>query len=426
MNNLQNKYNRIIIILFAIAPFFGYFLYTFLAITFYKVMVIFSFLGVALLLLFRNHEGRIVFPRYLLFYLLFVVYLFVSDLIFLKRAFKLVFILDNKFLGTFLILFIIENLYVSKKFYETILKISKIVLFIAIAVLAIQEAIDPHFFMRPEAVREELYTSKSVQRLYSIYTYTGGLILACGYGFVPIYIWFVEDLNRRNKQIILWILLGAIFAFFTRQRWLMVYYSLIFFIIIAGSRNKTRDFLKYSVLVPVVFVGAFLAMNVAGLDTKKILEDRILESDKGIHEKSAGTRLLAFKAFNQLYWDNPLFGVGNIKYGMGGTGEQDFKLKRILRGHSSQIHVGYLSLLYMYGFVGFILFTSFLGSLLLKLYRDANKTRLWAPFLVIVGFSLNNFTEVTFQIFEMGTIIVLAMNQFFLIQYKRSQSQNYA
>jgi len=71
-------------------------------------------------------------------------------------------------------------------------------------------------------------------------------------------------------------------------------------------------------------------------------------SDKNnINQTSAGTRILAFKAFNDLYWDNPL-GTGPIRYGMGGTGKQDYKLRSFLKDRSSQMHVGYLSLFYMY------------------------------------------------------------------------------
>ena len=46
------------------------------------------------------------------------------------------------------------------------------------------------------------------------------------------------------------------------------------------------------------------------------------------------------------------------------TYKQEFKLRQFLKGRSSQIHVGYLSLFYLYGLIGGVFFISFLKSIL--------------------------------------------------------------
>jgi len=188
-----------------------------------------------------------------------------------------------------------------------------------------------------------------------------------------------------------------------------------FVILIANQRHKVREFTKYAILVPVIAIGSLILLDSVGINATKIVNDRILESDKkNINKTSAGTRVLAFKAFNALFWDSPFFGVGSIKYGMGGTGQQDYKLRSFLKGRSAQMHVGYVSLLYMYGLVGAFFFNGFLYLILRRLYRNAKKTRVWAPFLGFLGLAIGNLTLVTFSVFEMGLLIILVADRYYM------------
>ena len=158
---------------------------------------------------------------------------------------------------------------------------------------------------------------------------------------------------------------------------------------------------------------SYVALNAVGIDTKKIVEERILESDKSdLSNKSAGTRILAFKVFNKLFWDHPFFGRGNVKYGMGGEGKNDYKLRSFLGGRSSQIHVGHINVLYTYGLIGAFFFFSSLYLLLRKLYTTAKITGVWAPLFGVLCFVLINFTHVTFSIFEMGLMIAIFVNKY--------------
>jgi hypothetical protein len=260
-------------------------------------------------------------------------------------------------------------------------------------------------------IDEEAVFNASDNRLLSIYSYLGR-ILGAGLAFVPIFILITEIFYKQNKKILIWLLMGAIFAFLTKARWTMVFFSLVFLLFVFNKSLK--KLFRYILILPLIISISFSALSIVGINAQGILEERILETNKkNFNETSASTRLLAFKAFDKLYWKNPVFGTGDVKYGMGGTGEQSYELRRILGGRSSQIHVGYLSLFYLYGLVGGILFLLFLFFLLKRLYKDGKITGYWSPFIVFIGFSLNNFTEVNFSVFEMGLLVVLFANTYF-------------
>ena len=383
---------------------------------FERIIQLLSFLGIFLLVVLKEESQSIKFPKYLLFYFLFILYDFYSEFLKLDRTFEIKYLFSNRLIGGFNFIFIIENISIPKKYYTFILSISWKILLIAVIVIMIQQAIDPSFFLHMDS-EESRFISQAYQtesRLFSIYSWIGGLT-SIGFCFVPIFILIVEHLYRKKKNIILWVILGLIFSLLTKARWIMLNTMLVFAILFINQKVNVKKSLKYIILVPLIFISSFYILKGVGINIEGIINTRILESDKrNFNEKSASTRLLAFKAFNELYWDNPFFGKGNIKYGMAAPeGKQDAKLSRFLRGRSSQIHVGYLSLLYIYGLVGAILFLSFLFMLLKRLYNDAKVTKVWAPFLGFLGFAIANLTLVTFEFFYMGFIIVLVANRYY-------------
>lgn len=416
MPNKIYKYNNFLILIFSVAPIIGFITESFLDMSFNRIMQLFSYFGVILLLISRNSRYPIKFPKYLFFYLLFIIYVFYSDLIRLNRKFDYMYLFSNYLIGGFNMLFIIENTPISNSTFKKMIKISLPILVIAFLIILIQQTVDESFFLHPDYMNLVDVGDDSKNRLHSIYSWVGRLTV--GFGFVPIYLIIVEIDEKKRKNIFIWIIIGLIFAILSKARWIMLNTFLVFIIIFLNHRNKFIQFLKLSLILPLFLFSSFFLLNSLGIDSKKIIEQRILESDKNMSEKSAGTRILALKALNEFYWDHPLFGIGNIKYGMGGTGMQDYKLRSFLKGRSSQIHVGYASLLYMYGFVGAVFFLSFLFLLLKKLYKDAKFTSYWAPFLGILGFVLSNFTMVSFVVFEMGLIIAMVADKYYVQQKK--------
>lgn len=51
--------------------------------------------------------------------------------------------------------------------------------------------------------------------------------------------------------------------------------------------------------------------------------------------------------------------------------------------------------------------------LLKRLYNDAIKTNVWAPFLGFLGFAVANLTLVSFEFFHMGFIIAFLANKYY-------------
>lgn len=415
MDSVANKYNRFLITLIAIAPFLAYFTLTYLNMDFRRLMQFLSFIGVFLVLIFKPIDKSVKIPSYLIYYLLFIIYVFYSDLIRLNRDFKIDYLFSNRLIGGFNFMLIIENLFITKKHYKFIINISKKVLIIAFFVIVYQQVVNNNFFMRPGIVNEDMVSNDNVGRLYSIYSWIGWIV-SCGLSFVPIFIIVLEEVSKKKKNIQIWLLMGIIFAFLTKQRWLMINFSLVIFLFFINYEHKQIRFIKLSLFLPIIFVVSFSLLDFVGIDATGIVKERILETDKKkLGQKSASTRLLAFSAFNKFYWDNPITGVGNIKYGMGAplNNKQEFKLRQFLKGRSSQIHVGYLSLFYLYGLIGGIFFMSFLFNLFRKLFRNANKTTYWGPFLGILGFAIDNWLDVNFQLFEMGLIIALFADKYY-------------
>jgi len=413
MDSAAVKFNHYLVNVLILAPILAFVTYAGAGMDFQTVVQLFSYLGVGLVLFIRKKEQRVNFPTYLLFYLLFIIYVFYSDLYRLDREFKVIYLFKNYFIGGFNLMFIIENISIPKKQFYFILKWSKILLIIAVIVILYQQLIDPNFFLRDDLVNPEFAQSDNDNRLPSIYSWIGNM--AAGFTFVPLYIFIVEYEDRSRKKILLWLIAGVLFVLLTKARWTMLNGLLVFAVLFIKHQDTTKRFLKYLVILPVVLVGTSFALTSVGIDVNGIVAERILESDKkDINEKSASSRLLAFTIFNKFFKENPVFGTGNIKYGMGGTGQQTYKMRRALAGKSSQIHVGYLSLLYLYGIVGGFFFLAFLFLIMRKFYRDAKITGMWAPFLGYLGFVLANGTLVTFDTFQIGLLLMIVVNKYFV------------
>jgi len=366
-----------------------------------------SYIGVFLVLIFRSPDKKIKFPRYIFFYLLFVIYTFFSAFVLLGREFKLIYLFSNHLIGALNMMIIIENLTFDKKYFIKTLKINRVMIPIAILVILVQQMVDTTFFVIPEVFESSVMDADNIyeSRLPSIYSWATDL--AKGLGFVPVFIIFIEYLYKREKKLFIWIVFGLIYAFLTKARWIMLNTLLVFGILIIHSRNKLGQFFKLAVLIPILVIITLSVLDSIGIESERIIEGRV-------ESKTANSRIIAFAAFNRFFWANPMLGKGDIKYGMGGTGKQDYELRKFLRGRSSQIHVGYLSLLYMYGILGTFFFLTFLILLMKRLYRDAKITNMWGPFLGIMGFVLANFTLVHFHLFEMGLIYALVVNKYYL------------
>jgi len=389
-----------------------------------RVIQLLAFFGFIVVLLLKPSKlKRVIFPKYLLFYILYAAYTYVSEFIFLDREFKGTYLFSNRLLGGIALLFIIENIYIPHKFFRSTLKYHTGILFFAFVTILIQQTFMPDFFVNPDTSHVSVGEFDANEgRLPSIYSWTGNLLVT-GFAFVPMFLILIEDLQFKRKKIFIWVILGLLFCFLTKNRWIMLNAILVFFLIFKHNKNKSKQFFKYAIILPLTVIIVTFSLKPLGVDLQSIAEDRVLESGKkaGFENKSASSRLLAFTLFGKVFMDNPIFGIGDIKYGMAGTGEQDYKLMKMLNGKSSQLHVGYLSLFYMFGLVGGGFFLLFLYFILRKFYINAKKTGKWAPFLGILGFAIANLTLVTFHFFQIGLLFALVTDRYYMQIFERNK-----
>lgn len=91
----------------------------------------------------------------------------------------------------------------------------------------------------------------------------------------------------------------------------------------------------------------------------------------------------------------------------------------LLNGRSSQIHVGYLKLFYYYGLVGGILYLTFLGLLLKRMWGIGKVSSYWGGFFAFLAFAIANLTLVKFDLFHYGLLLAILFSNFF---YKLSDN----
>lgn len=61
----------------------------------------------------------------------------------------------------------------------------------------------------------------------------------------------------------------------------------------------------------------------------------------------------------------------------------------------------------------------FLFLILRKLYRNGKETGYFGPFVAFLGLALMNLTWVSFTFFEMGLIMALLFDKFYMDSHKR-------
>lgn len=408
--SFSRLFNYILLGLFVFAPFFGYITRNVLNIYFNYLMVMACF--VSLYLIFLN-KMSFKLPKYLIFWALFVLYTTLSDLLLVEMSFNLKYIYSNLIIGSLLILLIIENTHISERFFKIIFWMNHAILLIAFIVILIQQFIDPVFFVNPEFHDVIESRSYSNVRLPSIYSWIGSTN-AVGLCFMPVLgITIAHHLKNKMKGVFYLYFIGIIVAFLSKSRFIMLNYAILFTLIPIYKGFNIYSTIKYTFLLLAFLFVFYGTSRFAGLDTDRIINERILEKNKGgMLKGTAGTRVLAFKVFSRLYFDNPILGKGKL-HGFGPEGSRDYALVNILRGRSSQIHVGYLSLFYYYGIVGGIIFLFFLYMFTRESYIKSKRTNTWGPFFSVIQFILINLTGVMLYIFFMGMVISLIYQKYY-------------
>jgi len=215
------------------------------------------------------------------------------------------------------------------------------------------------------------------------------------------------------KPIYFYLTLAFLSVIFNRTRITIILFfiSLILFPIYQGINLIKVS--KWLIICAIIILPLTLIIKNNNPKIIENLEERFFETKtRGLEETSAGTRLLAFKIFAKLFPEHPWLGKGKL-HSFGAGNSQDIRLLVLLNNRSSQIHVGFLSLLYYYGVLGGGLFIIFVYLLARKLLKNAKIDGYWSPFLIWLMFIVNNFTDVYFYFNMNGILLGLVLSKYY-------------
>ncbi len=350
-------------------------------------------------------------PLYIWFYGLFVLYTIYSDVYISNLKFDNEFIRKNLGIAGFLMLIVIENVSLQRKQYIILLKISIVVIIVGFVIQMLQQVISPDFLSYSDST---IKIKKEEIRLESIYSW-GSTITYFGLSFYPI-LAVIVDLGflEKSKKPYWLLFIGFVAAILNKSRFVLLNYLIILLLIPKRIELKIINYVRWVFVIVAIFGAFYFVAPYLGFDTQKFVNERLLEvNSKNIEDSSAGTRIIAYKVFTKLFKEHKFLGKGNLHNIR--TKQQkesrDVELVRALHGRSSQIHVGYLSLFYYYGYVGGCLYMLFLIALTRKLYREAKENDFWGSFTGWSMFLLSNLTLVHFDIFNMGMLMLLIFNK---------------
>ena len=337
-------------------------------------------------------------PKYLIFFILFVLYHVGSA--FLNNTVpagtnKLFFILfdNNVFACSFFI--IIENTSFNGTFIN---KMNKNIFYIVILslIVSVIQIKDPTFFYNDITNGEELMGMDAEIRNASIYSWYS--INSGGITFPILISILLNYYDTKKSSFYVIILAGIVVAFLTRTRYAMLSMLIVFSQLVI---SKVKSFSKKVSLVAgfagVIFLLVFIAEQ-GGYDIQQVISSRILEKGPDVETEleSAKARIVSYEVFLKKFPENPWLGVGPATRA---------DVLDLLGGGIPVIHIGYLAYLYYYGIVGcFFLFTT-IFYLLLESWKAGKKHNYWASFYGLLAFCIANATFVYFNFAEMGIIL---------------------
>ncbi|MEM6763567.1 MAG: hypothetical protein AAF824_17930 [Bacteroidota bacterium] len=383
-----------------VIPFWGFLFRTILDMNFSFIVGAMSFIWIGMLLAQKYAGGSSIrMPRYVLWYAIFTMYvvaveIFVGEKLEYDDTDIITFLSRHKHVIALMFLIIVENLTFDITYIRRLLKIIALVLLSA-SFVTICQVFDPYFFVYKSKEIVLLMNTYYEGRLFSIYTWVN--LNSVGFSFLSMFsVYFgINLLFKRDSRLAI----GGVglVSFLVQARWIMLNFLIISFQKVLIDRKVLISIAKYSFSIIILLTIGYFILPSIGIDIDKIIEERILN-------KSALTRLLAFELFANQFPKQPIFGTGGIK---------TVDLVKEIAGRSSQIHVGFLSLLYYYGVVGGAIYIVFLYELMKRLRRVALKTTYWGTYFAFVGFIVANITLVNLDLNEHGLLLALTVHKFF-------------
>ena len=249
------------------------------------------------------------------------------------------------------------------------------------------------FFVSPEITQNPATLTYIEQhRNFSIFSWIN--INSLGVTF-PILISILLSFTGKSKQptpII--ILSGIIVSFLTKARYVMISTIIVISQLFFGKKVELRRKIYLILLIIALFSLLIILANAYNYDIQQVVANRIFEKRTG--GQSAGARIASYYVFLEVFPSHPIFGVGP---------QTGYDVLQMLRGITTNIHIGYLSYLYFYGIFGFMFL---LGSLFFLL-KNSRKVGIahsyWGSFYGFLSFCFANATFTYFSFHEVGIIL---------------------
>ena len=299
----------------------------------------------------------------------------------------------NDLVASGLGLFVAVNIQLKVSQLKRVIHAMTLVVVFASLVSIIQFFYPEFLFNRTEGY--QYVEAKFQNRIWSIYSWT--VFVDIGFSFLSFIsiIFGVGMLVSKRKYSLLF--LGFLISLLNGSRWVILNSILISFQDFLGSRNRFARLLKYSIYLVGLLLLVGLSLLALGVDLKVLVFERLFQN-------SASTRLVALEVFLDQFPKAPILGTGGV---------YTEETKRLIAGRSSQIHVGFLALFYLYGIVGGLIFLSFMYTIMRKLGSVARKTGYWGSYYSFLGLFVANITLVSFEIFYHGLFLAIIFHNFF-------------
>ncbi len=344
---------------------------------------------------------KIIFPKYLYYLAVYILYLLIWDLYnYAYNDIILFEVIRKPYIEIISFIVIVENIVIERKFIEKCTKLFKYTILLSFVFVVIQIAINPTFFIHETLIELSGSIDKYQIRRSSIFGFVS--LNSYGLDFLPILALLCSALLIKKKKVLwVYLILGGIISFGTNTRYIMVGYLLILTMIFVQSKLDPNKTFKYVLIVSFVgFLGIQL-FEYLGYDIWAFYNDRLFK------EATMGnsTRYLALLAFLKFFPQSPWFGTGIHL-------TNDIKI--FLGGVSSQIHVGYLSHLVSYGIIGSIPLFIFWYKIIKRFFHNARLTKRYGSFYAFLIFLWANMTMVQYPIFGYGIIMAFVFDKFYL------------
>lgn len=393
-------------ILLLFSPLHSYYALNSIGITSQKYM---SILAIFISLLYITFSSKkITIPGFTYFLMIFIFYKWLQAYILGDLGIRDLVTGQNTAIAFLIIL--IYNFNFKKKFIDRCNILIAITIIFAVIVSVIQ-VFDADFFNAylvyfkdsDVLIEKGLYTS----RRSSIFGFID--LNEVGIGFLSLLSVFIgHSIISKKQNFLLFIFLGGIVAVLTNGRYVMIGFVIITLQLLLYQKNIVFGFMKYIIII---FISLFILVQVLNFFEYNLNEwyQTRLFAEGAVEET---TRYKAFGNFAIFFPQYPIFGSGGMT--------DEIKFASELAG-SYQIHVGYLSALVYYGFVGCFFLFGFWFLLLRFLYKNAKKTGYWGSFFGFLIFIWANFSLVMFHFFFIGTIMALVFDKYYMDKYKQEQ-----